>query len=335
MRVLFMGTPDLSRTVLTALAEAGHEIVLAVTQPDKAKGRSKTLQASPVKEEALMRGIPVFQPERIRTEENMARLKAFLAEHPADVGAVAAFGQILPEELLRLPRFGCLNVHTSLLPKYRGASPVEAAILAGESVTGVTIMQMDAGIDTGDILLQEELPIDPSDTAETLTDKLAALGGRLMAEALRRLEEGSLSPRPQEGESCYAGLIRKEQGEADWNEPAALLERRLRAYTPWPGLYTFRGGKRLKITRAAVLSEAVSVEGNATPAGTDAVPETAAGFEPGTVLGASPEGIRVATGEGVLLLQGLQPEGKKEMDAAAYLRGYAIKAGERLGASHE
>ena len=316
MRVLFMGTPDLSRTVLEALCEAGHEIVLAVTQPDKAKGRSKTLQFSPVKEEALKRGIPLFQPERIRTEENMTKLKVFLAEHPADVGAVAAFGQILPEELLRLPRFGCLNVHTSLLPKYRGASPVEAAILAGETMTGVTIMQMDAGIDTGDILLQEELPIDPSDTAETLTEKLAVLGGRLLAEALKQMEEGRLVPRPQEGESCYAGLIRKEQGEADWNEPAAVLERRLRAFTPWPGLYTFRGSKRLKITRAAVLDE-TSEE------------------KPGTVLGTSPAGIRVAAGEGVLLLTGVQPEGKKEMDAAAYLRGYAIKEGERLGGIHE
>ncbi|MBO4873590.1 MAG: methionyl-tRNA formyltransferase [Lachnospiraceae bacterium] len=318
MRILFMGTPDLSRTVLEALCEAGHEIVLCVTQPDREKGRGKAVQCSPVKEAALLRGIPVFQPERLRREENVAGLREFLEEHPADVGVVAAFGQILPQSVLDLPRFGCINVHTSLLPKYRGASPIEAAILAGESETGVTTMQMDAGLDTGDILLQEICPIDPEDTGGSLTEKLAALGGKLIVETLKQLEAGSLSRRPQEGESSYAGLIRKEAGCLNFACPADELERRIRAFDPWPGTYTFRAGKRLKIGRAAVIRE-----------------EDAVCPLPGTVLAASKRGIDVQTGGGILRILSLQPEGKKLMPADAYLRGYAVQPGEILGEIHE
>ena len=322
MKILFMGTPDLSRTVLKALLEAGHEVVLCVTQPDREKGRGKAVQCSPVKEEALLRGIPCFQPERLRREENVAQLRALLQEDPADVGVVAAFGQILPQSVLDLPKYGCLNVHTSLLPKYRGASPIEAAILAGEKVSGVTTMQMDAGLDTGDILLQEEVAIDPAETGGSLTEKLAAAGGALITETLRQLQAGTLRPRPQEGESSYAGLIRKEQGLLDFSLPAGQLDRQIRAFDPWPGTYTFRKGKRLKICQAAVLPEP---EAAAETAGE----ESAAA--PGTVLAASKAGIDVRTGEGILRILTLQPEGKKEMAADAYLRGYAMKAGERLG----
>lgn len=326
MRILFMGTPDLSRTVLQALLEAGHEIVLCVTQPDREKGRGKAVQMSPVKEEALLRGIPVFQPERLRRPENVAWLQEFLAEHPADAGVVAAFGQILPQSVLDLPRFGCLNVHTSLLPKYRGASPIEAAILAGETVTGVTTMQMDAGLDTGDILLQQELPISPEDTGGSLTEKLAGLGGELIVKTLAGLEAGTLVPHPQEGESTYAGLIRKEAGCLDWQEPAGVIERRIRAFDPWPGTYTFRAGKRLKIGRATVLPAESEAAGNADGAETEKKEAL-----PGTVLAASKKGIDVQTGKDILRILSLQPEGKKLMPADAYLRGYTMMPGERLG----
>ena len=320
MRILFMGTPMLSRTVLEALLAAGHEIVLAVTQPDREKGRGKAVQISPVKEAALAHGIPLFQPERLRREENVARLKEFCEKNPADVGVVAAFGQILPQAVLDLPRLGCLNVHTSLLPRYRGASPIEAVLLAGEEETGVTVMQMDAGLDTGDIRLQEALPISPDDTGGTLTEKLAQLSGCLITEALRQLEAGTLPRRPQEGESTYAGLIRKEDGCLDFSQPAEELERRIRAFDPWPGTFTFREGKRLKIGRALVLRDRDNAE-----------PQTGCAPLPGTVTAVSREGIDVQTGRGILRLAALQPEGKKMMPADAYLRGYSLEAGTLLG----
>nr|MBQ6241804.1 methionyl-tRNA formyltransferase [Lachnospiraceae bacterium] len=324
MRIIFMGTPELSRTVLEALLNAGHEVILAVTQPDREKGRGKALAVSPVKELALAHQIPLFQPERLRREENVAWLREFCEREPADAGVVAAFGQILPQAVLDLPRWGCLNVHTSLLPKYRGAAPIEAAILAGETETGVTVMQMDAGLDTGDIRLQEALAIEPDDTGGTLTDKLAALGGGLIVRALAQLEAGTLPRRPQEGESTYAGLIRKEAGLLDFSRPAAELERRIRAFDPWPGTHTFRNGRRLKIGRAAVVTEAGTAEGSAEP-----LPA------PGTITAVSQNGIDVQTGDGVLRLLTLQPEGKKMMPADAYLRGYATAPGELLGETHE
>ena len=324
MRIIFMGTPELSRTVLEALLNAGHEVILAVTQPDREKGRGKALAVSPVKELALAHQIPLFQPERLRREENVAWLRDFCEKEPADVGVVAAFGQILPQAVLDLPRWGCLNVHTSLLPKYRGAAPIEAAILAGETETGVTVMQMDAGLDTGDIRLQEALAIEPDDTGGTLTDKLAALGGKLIVRALAQLEAGTLPRRPQEGESTYAGLIRKEAGLLDFSRPAAELERRIRAFDPWPGTYTFRNGRRLKIGRAAVVTA-----GEAAGDSLQTLPA------PGTVTSVPKNGIDVQTGDGVLRLLTLQPEGKKMMPADAYLRGYAIAPGEFLGEIHE
>ncbi len=320
MRILFMGTPELSRTVLKALLKAGHEIVLCITQPDREKGRGKAVQVSPVKEEAMRQGIPCFQPERLRLEENVAWLREYLEAHPADVGVVAAFGQILPQRVLDLPRFGCINVHTSLLPKYRGASPIEAVILAGETVTGVTTMQMDAGLDTGDILLQRELVPDPEETGGSLTEKLAVLGGELITETLETLEAGLLSPRPQEGESSYAGLIRKEQGKLDFTLAAEVLERQIRAFDPWPGTYTFRNDKRLKITKASVCRQ---------------LPDEKSVGRPGEILAAGKEGIDIQTGEGILRILALQPEGKKAMPTDAYLRGYAVNPGEVWGESHE
>ncbi|MBQ4424403.1 MAG: methionyl-tRNA formyltransferase [Lachnospiraceae bacterium] len=312
MRVLFMGTPELARTVLISLCEAGHEIVAAVTQPDKEKGRGKTLQASPVKEEAVRRGIPVLQPRRLKNPEEQAALQAFLEENPADVGVVAAFGQILPQAVLDMPRNGCLNVHASLLPKYRGASPIQQTILEGEAESGVTIMQMDAGLDTGDILLQEAIPLSPEETGDSLEEKLADLGGRLIAEALALLEEGRLSPQPQSGDTCYAGMIRKEQGQIDWAAPAEMIERKIRAFAPWPSAYTFRNGKRLQIWKAALA-------------------EGREGAAPGFVTAVTKKDFTVQAGDGALRILRVQPEGKKEMEADAYLRGYPLQEGDRLG----
>ena len=214
MKILFMGTPDFAVPVLEALIAAGHEVVLAVTQPDKAAGRSKALVPPPVKVCAQAHGIPVFQPERVRRPEAMAEL----GKVEADLGVVVAFGQILPQALLDLPSHGCFNVHASLLPMYRGASPINHVILAGEKESGVTIMQMDAGIDTGDILLQEAVPIEEDETAETLAEKLSALGARLIVRAVEALEDGTLPRTPQEGETCYAGMLKKELGMVvDWS----------------------------------------------------------------------------------------------------------------------
>ena len=310
MKILFMGTPDFAVPVLEALIAAGHKIVLAVTQPDKAVGRSKNLTPPPVKTCALAHGIPVFQPERVRRPEAMAELEKV----QADLGVVVAFGQILPQALLDLPAHGCFNVHASLLPMYRGASPINHVILAGEKKSGVTIMQMDAGIDTGDILLQEETPIAPGETAETLAEKLSAMGAHLIIEAIERLEKGSLARTPQEGETCYAGMLTKEMGLLDWSLPAAELDRRVRGLLPWPGTWTFRSGKKLIIGAAAPEEREI-------PAGT----------APGTVLQAGRAGLIVATGEGALRILSLQPEGKKMMDAKAFLNGSRVQEGEVWG----
>ncbi len=310
MRVLFMGTPEFSVPVLEALVAAGHEIVLAVTQPDKAAGRSKAPVPPPVKVCAMAHGIPVFQPERVRRPEAMAELEKV----KADLGVVVAFGQILPQALLDLPVHGCFNVHASLLPMYRGASPINHVILAGEKESGVTIMQMDAGIDTGDILLQEAVPLASDETAVTLSEKLSQLGARLIARAIEKLEDGTLTRTPQEGETCYAGMLKKEMGLIDWHLPAEAIERRVRGLLPWPGTFTFREGKKLIIGAAA--AEAQEVPPN---------------LIPGAVWRADKGGLLIQTGEGALRILALQPEGKKMMDARAFLNGSHVKEGELWG----
>ena len=310
MKILFMGTPDFAVPVLEALVAAGHEIVLAVTQPDKAAGRSKALVPPPVKVCALAHGIPVFQPERIRRPEAMAELE----QVQADLGVVVAFGQILPQALLDLPKHGCFNVHASLLPMYRGASPINHVILAGEKESGVTIMQMDAGIDTGDILLQEAVPIEEDETAETLAEKLSALGARLIVRAVEALEDGTLTHTPQEGDTCYAGMLKKEMGLIDWKLPAETIERQVRGLLPWPGTYTFREGRKLTV--------------GATKAVAQDVPPN---LIPGAVLEADKRGLLLQTGEGALRILQLQPEGKKMMDAKSFLNGSRVKEGELWG----
>lgn len=310
MKIVFMGTPEYAVGALEALIGAGHEIAAAVTQPDKAKGRSGSLQYSPVKECALKHGIPVFQPERVKRPEAVETLRSY----EADVFVVAAFGQILSREILDMPRLGCLNIHASLLPRYRGASPIQHAIIDGEERTGITIMQMDAGIDTGDILYQKELPIDRRDTSQSLYDKLTVLGGQTIVEALKLLEQGMLVPRKQrEEESCYVKMITKEMGRIDFSRDALSIERLVRGMIPWPSAYTLFRGKQMKIW------EAVALEGDVS------------GLAAGTVSAVGKEDFTVVTGRGFLQIRELQLEGKKRMSAHDFLLGMRVTPGEKLG----
>ncbi|MCI8530325.1 MAG: methionyl-tRNA formyltransferase [Lachnospiraceae bacterium] len=311
MKILFMGTPDYAAEALEALIQAGHEIVAAVTQPDKPKGRSKELQPPPVKVCAVKHGVPVMQPKRIKTPEAIAALR----QYDVDVYVVAAFGQILSQEILDIPPYGSLNIHASLLPKYRGASPIQHVILAGEEKTGITIMQMDAGIDTGDMLYQMEIAISPEDTFETLHDKLAALGGKAITQALSLLEEGKLTPQKQKEElSCYAPLIGKEMGRIDFSLHAWAIERQIRAMTPWPSAFTSYQGKQLKVWKAA-----------------PAIGENTFAGKPGEVIGVDKNSIIVSTGKGALCIEEVQLEGKKRMSVHDFLLGVKVMPGQILG----
>lgn len=312
MKVIFMGTPDFAVGTLEALAAAGHQICLAVTQPDKPKGRGKELTPTPVKEAAVRHGIPVFQPRKVRRPECIERLKAC----QADVCVVIAFGQILSKELLEMTPYGCINVHASLLPKYRGAAPIQWAIIGGEQVTGVTTMQMDEGIDTGDMLLKTEVPIAPDETGGSLHDKLSEAGARLAVETLQELEAGRLVPTKQgESSTPYAKMICKELGNIDWNQSAAEIERLIRGLSPWPSAYTNWDGKVMKIWKAAVREE--KAESPIRPL-------------PGTILGVEKDCFLVQTGEGILAVEEVQLPGKKRMEVSAFLRGNALQSGIEL-----
>lgn len=311
MKVVFMGTPDFAAETLKALIRAGHEVTAAVTQPDKPRGRSGEPMPSPVKVLAAQHGIPVLQPRRIKTPEAVAQLK----QYAADVYVVAAFGQILSQEILDLPKYGCLNVHASLLPKYRGASPIQHAIIDGEETTGITVMQMDAGLDTGDMLYKRECAITPEDDYETLHDRLAALGGEAITEALSLLEQGKLVPvRQEDALSCYAPLIQKAMGRIDFTKPALAIDRLIRGLTPWPSAYTDYKGKQLKVWRAVPLPE-----------------RDCGGRPPGEILEAGKNSVTVAAGEGALELLELQLEGKKKMNTHDFLLGVKMLPGEILG----
>ncbi len=315
MKIVFMGTPDFAAGALEALIKAGHEITAVVTQPDRAKGRSKELLPSPVKVCALEHGIPVMQPRKIKTPEGVEELKRY----PADIYIVAAFGQILSREILDIPRFGCLNIHASLLPRYRGASPIQHVIIDGEKKTGITIMQMDTGIDTGDMLYKKEIEIAPDDNYETLHDKLMLLGGEAIVEALALLEAGKLIPEKQDDSaSCYASLIEKNMGEIDFSKSAVAIDRLIRGMTPWPSAYTFYQGKQLKIWKAL-----------------PAVTEKALGRMPGEILKVDKESVTVSTGEGSLKILELQLEGKKRMSAHDFLLGIRMTPGDMLGSVSE
>lgn len=309
MRIIFMGTPDFSVPTLEALVQGGHQVIAAVTQPDKPKGRGKSVLMTPVKEKALALSIPVYQPVKVREPEFVELLR----EMAPDVIVVVAFGQILPKEILTLPKYGCVNVHASLLPKYRGAAPIQWAVIDGEKESGVTTMLMDEGLDTGDMLEWKTIPLDEKETGGSLFDKLSALGGELILSTLEKLEQGTAVRTPQgESGTCYAKMLKKSMGEIDWTMEAERIERLIRGLNPWPSAYTSLKGKTVKIWAADV--EAGETTGN-----------------PGriTVL---KERILVETGKDFLAVTELQLEGKKRMDAAAFLRGFQIEPGTSFGA---
>ena len=309
MKVIFMGTPDFSVGTLEALVEAGHEVVLAVTQPDKPKGRGKEMQFTTVKEAALKHQIPVFQPKKVREPECMEELR----KYEADIMVVVAFGQILPQELLDMTPYGCVNVHASLLPKYRGAAPIQWSIIDGEEVTGVTTMQMDAGLDTGDMLLKTEIPIAKDETGGSLHDKLAEAGAALCVETLKALEEKTVVPEKQgETPTEYARMLDKKLGNIDWTRDAASIERLIRGLNPWPSAYTMWNDKVMKIWAAEVV-------------------ETSGEETPGTIVAVEKDSFTVQTGHQQLKILELQIPGKKRMDAGAFLRGYQIKEMTKLG----
>lgn len=311
MKIVFMGTPAFAIPSLEKLAEAGFKIEAVVTQPDRPRGRGQKLCPSPVKEKALALGLPVLQPERVRAPEFQARLK----ELAPDLIAVVAFGQILPPEVLSLPPLGCINVHASLLPRLRGAAPIQRAILNGDKVTGVTTMYMAPELDSGDIILQEEEPIGEEDTAGTLGERLARRGAELLVATLKAVASGTAPRRRQdEGEATYAPPLTRADEVLNWEEPAPVLGRRVRALNPEPGAVTLVGGRPVKVWRARAL------------------PGTGDTGRPGEVLAVKGNGgIVVACGEGVLLVEEVQPAGKRTMPALAFASGYRVKEGDTWG----
>ncbi len=305
-----MGTPDFASGTLSALIEAGHEVRLVVTQPDKPRGRGHAMQFPPVKETAVSHGLPVYQPERIRSEESVR----FLEGVDADVIVVVAFGQLIPGEILRMKKYGCINVHASLLPAYRGAAPIQWAVINGEKESGVTTMQMDEGLDTGDMLLKTVVPLEEKETGGSLFDKLSDAGAKLCAETLYQLEKGTITPEKQgESPTAYASMLNREMGQIDWSKDAVSIERLIRGLNPWPSAYTKLHGKTLKIWAGDVLCTDVS-KGRC-----------------GEILEIRKDSIVVQTGDGSLSIRELQMEGKKRMDAGAFLRGYKIETGILLG----
>ena len=305
MKVIFMGTPDFSVGTLEALIEAGHEVVLAVTQPDKPKGRGGKMQYPPVKEVALEHDIPVFQPKKIRDPQSIEELR----KYEADVMVVIAFGQILPKEILKMTPYGCINVHASLLPKYRGAAPIQWAVINGERVSGVTTMQMDEGLDTGDMIMKTEVVLDEKETGGSLHDKLALEGAKLCVHTLKALEEKTAVWEKQEDSPTeYARMLDKKLGDIDWTKDAASIERLIRGLNPWPSAYTKWNSKIMKIWEADVL------EGQ-----TDQMP--------GTIVKVEKDGFCVQTGTGLIKVLSLQIPGKKRMDAGAFIRGYPMEEG--------
>ncbi len=319
MRVVYMGTPEIAAVILKRLLASEHEVLAVVTQPDKPKGRGKEMAYSDVKKVALEHRLPVYQPEKARDEAFLEQMRALAP----DIIVVAAFGQILPKTLLDLPRFGCINVHASLLPKYRGASPIQWSIINGDKVTGVTIMYMAEGLDTGDMITKELVEIAPEETGGTLHDKLAAAGGNALLTAMAQIENGTAIRTPQqESESSYVGMLKKEMGKLDFARPAAELERLVRGLNPWPSTYTSFDGKLLKVWRAEVVEE---------------IPQQTAKLVreqvlwPGCIAAVGKDYMDVLTGEGMLRILELQLEGKRRMTTEEFLRGYTVEEGIRLG----
>ena len=316
LRIAFAGTPAFASVALEAIAAAGFEVVLVLTQPDRPAGRGMKLQASPVKQVALAHGWPVSQPRSLRLDgkypDDAAAARDVLTATAADLLVVAAYGLILPQWVLDTPRLGCLNIHASLLPRWRGAAPIHRAVEAGDAETGVTIMQMDAGLDTGDMLLTEALPIGEDSTAH-LHDRLAALGSRLIVQALQQAEAGTLArtPQPQEGVT-YAHKVEKHESQVDWAQDATAIVRRIRAFDPFPGAASVRDGETVKLW-AAQVQPGTTTE------------------SPGTILAATPAGIAVAAINSIALITELQRAGGKRLAAADFLRGFDVKPGQMFG----
>lgn len=309
MRIVFMGTPEFAVPSLEALLRSDNQVVGVVSQPDRPKGRGQQLVAPPVKLIAERAGIPVLQPLKIRTPEFLQAL----SDWKPDLIAVAAYGRILHTAILRLPPQGCVNVHGSLLPKYRGAAPVQWAVINGETETGITTMLMDEGMDTGAMLLQERLAIMADDTAGTLAPRLAELGGRLLVETIAQLKAGTLIPKKQDdGQATMAPLLKKEDGLIDWTMKATALAHRVRGLSPWPGAYTFLGGERWNIWKAVSTGEATTEK-------------------PGTIVAVDKQSIRVATGDGMLEVREIQAANSKRMPVSQFLAGHKVTAGTQLG----
>ncbi len=315
MRAVFMGTPEIAATILKSVLASRHEVLAVVTQTDKPKGRGHEMAFPPVKEVALEAGIPVLQPERARDEEFLAEMKRL---NP-DIILVAAYGKILPKVLLDLPKFGCINVHASLLPKYRGASPIQWAVLNGDEKSGVTIMHMAEGVDTGDIIMKEEILLSAEETAGTLHDKLAAIGGPLLLKAMDTLETGR-APRlaQNEEEATHVKMLDKTMGNLDFTQPAVQLERWIRGLNPWPTAYSRLDGKMLKFWKAEVVSM-------------DGLSKEARKQQPGTIVTVEKESFGILTGTDILNIKELQLEGKRRMTAEEFLRGFKLEPGIVLG----
>ncbi len=309
MKIVYMGTPDFAVDTLEAIVKAGHEVALVVTQPDKAKGRGKKLTYTPVKEKAMEYGLAVAQPEQVREEAFIEHLKKIAP----DVIVVVAFGQILPESILEIPPYGCINVHASLLPAYRGAAPIQWAVIDGLKETGVTTMYMEKGLDTGDIICQERVALAEDETGGSLFDRLSKTGARLLLTTLEQLQQGTAVRTKQDDSlASYAKMLTKDMGRLDFTEDAEKLERLIRGLNPWPSAYTTIKGKSMKIFAAEVVS---------------GYPD----MEPGTVVKVDKKGFIVCCKNGALRILNLQLEGKKRMDAEAFLRGYDMQEGIRLG----
>ena len=314
MKIVFMGTPDFAVGTLHALAESEHEILAVVTQPDKPKGRGKALQPTPVKEEAMRYGIPVYQPKKVREEE----FQVVLRELNPDLIVVVAFGQLIPKSILELPRYGCVNVHASLLPKYRGAAPIQWAVIDGEKESGVTIMKMDEGLDTGDMIAKTVVPLAADETGGSLFDKLSQVGAQLLLDTIPALEEGTVvcKKQPEESPTPYAAMLNKKMGLIDWSQDASVIECLVRGLNPWPSAYTYLKGKTLKIWQAKVVEKQHEEE-------------------PGTIIEVDKKHLVVACKTNALLIERLQLEGKKQMETEAFLRGYAIETGAQFSMNKE
>ena len=307
MRIVFMGTPEFACPTLRTLIERGEQVVAVVTQPDRPKGRGQQMQAAPVKLLAKLHGIPVLQPVKVRHPDAIEQIRALAP----DLIVVVAFGQILPKALLEIPGKGCINVHASLLPRYRGAAPLNWCIINGESETGVTTMLMDVGLDTGDMLLKRATPIDPDEDTSTLHDRLSGIGAELLAETIDLAAQGRLAPQKQDDAlTCYAPMLKKEDGLIDWGKDAPGIKNLVRGMTPWPGAFSYLDDKILKLYRVQSAS------------GTGA---------PGEVLAAGRDGIEIACGAGSVIIHELQLEGKKRLPAAEFLAGCKLEPGALLG----